>query len=63
MAGRGLARRFAYAASLTVLALGFPLSMLVPVPFAASSLAVLSAATGLSLPEPSATRLLGAFLG
>ena len=63
MAGRGLARRFAYAVSLTVLALGFPLSMLVPVPFAASSLAVLSAATGLSLPEPSATRLLGAFLG
>jgi hypothetical protein len=56
-------RRFAYAASLAVLCLGFPLSMLVPVPFAPSSLAVLSAATGLSLGEPTATQLLGVLFG
>lgn len=44
--------RFAFAASVAVLCLGFPVSMLVSVPFSTSPLAALSSATGLSFTEP-----------
>ncbi|WP_276260145.1 hypothetical protein [Haloglomus litoreum] len=56
-------RRFVYAASGAVLCLGFPLSMFLPVLFAASPVALLADATGLSLAAPSAPVAVGFFFG
>lgn len=53
---------FVYAASGAVLCLGFPISMVLPVPFAASPVALLADATGLSLAAPSGPASVGFFL-